>query len=66
MSLIALEQSAQEHGVTIPDHFKPDGTLQAAKGGDAIYFPKANCGAVIPAELESLYMLGRWRRPPLY
>ena len=53
MSEVDFKLFAQDHGVTIPDHFLADGTLQAVKGGDAVLL--GSVGAIVPRLDEPIF-----------
>ena len=55
MSLSAFKQLAQGHGHPVYPTFEGNGAIERVKGGDAVYFPQANCGAIIPSNGDPIY-----------
>ena len=55
MSLNAFKDFASDHQMEVYPTFTGHGDLEPVKGGDAAYFPQANCGAVIPRTGDPIY-----------
>lgn len=55
MSLNTFKQFAQEQGLPVYPTFEGNGAVEPTKGGDAVYFPQANCGAIIPRTGDPIY-----------
>lgn len=51
----AFKNFASDHQMEVYPTFTGNGDLEPVKGGDAAYFPQANCGAVIPRTGDPIY-----------
>ncbi|WP_417553013.1 AAA family ATPase [Marinomonas fungiae] len=55
MSLSAFKEFANDRKMPVYPTFNGSGELEPVKGGDAVYFPQANCGAIIPRTGDPIY-----------
>ncbi|WOD08099.1 helicase RepA family protein [Marinomonas sp. GJ51-6] len=55
MSLNEFKQFADKHNMPVYPTFSGAGEVEPAKGGDAIYFPEINAGAIVPNDDYPIY-----------
>ena len=65
MSLEAFKAFASDQGMPLHTTFQGDGSIEPAKGGDAVYFPLANCGAIVPRAGDPIYFGEKNQATPL-